>query len=377
MKQRRVRAFSAVALGTMIVALVVPLGGASFASTTTYPLKPLNVDYANITNANASLAALGTLIQGDFTQVGDTVKVYDNNADPQTTINNVSLMEADNPDVIMDWNPVAAEGSSLQAEFAKFKVPCIAVNIAIPGCPLFNLPEKALGIAVGNQLAAAMKAKGWTGANTTVLIGQNAPVGDATNAIVREAYRAISIKIKGFKKVPLSAITATTTRIAKNAFQINTTDQVDVSYTTTLSVLQNIPKKENVVFYGITDETTQGALQAFQRDGRGKNNLVAGNGGDAEGLGQLSTNSQWVAESDPFVPQWGEYLDAMAHALADGITVPTLTQAPTVVLTKANLTKYYLPGSSSPRSLPALGATDQYLVQTGVFQKFGNVTGVK
>ena len=377
MKIRRVRVLGAVALGTMMVAFTVPMGGTSYASATTDPITPLNVDYANITNANASLAALSTLIQGDFTQVGDTLKVYDNNADPQTTINNASLMEGDNPNVIMDWNPVAAEGTALQTVFAKNKVPCIAVNIAIPGCPLFNLPEVSLGRQIGDELATFMKQKGWTGANTTILLGQNAPVGDATNAIVREAYIAIASKIKGFKKVSLSAITATTTKFAKNAYQINTTDQVDTSFTTTLSVLQDIPKKENIVFYGITDETTQGALQAFARDGRGSNELVGGNGGDAEGLGQLASNKEWVAESDPFVPQWGEYLDAMAHAFADGITVPSVTEAPTVVLTKATLSKYYLPGSSSPRALPALASQNQYLVKTGILQKFGNVTGVK
>jgi ribose transport system substrate-binding protein len=104
--------------------------------------------------------------------------------------------------------------------------------------------------------------------------------------------------------------------------------------------------------------------------------LLAGNGGDPTGLSQLRSNADWVAESSPFVPNWGEYLVAMAHALSAGMKVPADTPSPMAVLTKSNISQYYAPGSTTVIKLPPLSAQDQYLAATGVLQKFGNVSGL-
>jgi hypothetical protein len=84
-----------------------------------------------------------------------------------------------------------------------------------------------------------------------------------------------------------------------------------------------------------------------------------------------------VAESDSFVPQWGEFVIAMAHALkANAAAVPSETLVPTVVLTKSNVANYYPGTSDDPNTLPPLPAVDQYLSQTGVLQRFGNIPGL-
>jgi len=163
--------------------------------------------------------------------------------------------------------------------------------------------------------------------------------------------------------------------LSASAVQINTGDEVDTAYTAMKNELQDIPAGRHIVVYGITDESTLGAWRALSGAGR-TDVLLAGNGGDATGLAQLRTTPQWVVESSPFVPEWGEYLMAMAHALADGMTVPAETDAPLAVFTKANLSQYYAPGSTTVKKLPALSAADEYLAKTGVLQKFGNVTGV-
>jgi ribose transport system substrate-binding protein len=347
----------------------------SAAASSAPAVKALSLAYANITSANPSLAGLATLISGAAKTAGDSVKLYDNNEDPNTAISVAQLMVNAKPDVILDWSPAPQIGASLNTIFTRGKVPCVAVDIQIGSCPWFYLDDAGLGTSAGTLLAADMKAKGWNGSNTTFVIAQNALVGDQNNALERSGYLAVAHALPGFPTPALTGITATTTKLSTSAVQINAGDEVDTAFTAMKNELQTIPAGRHIVVYGITDESTLGAWRALSGAGR-KDVLLAGNGGDPTGLAQLRGTPQWVAESSPFVPEWGEYLMAMAHALADGMTVPAQTDAPLAVFTKSNLSQYYPAGSDVVKKLPALSAGDAYLAKTGVLQKFGNVTGV-
>lgn len=353
---------------------------ASTATTTATPSSPairhLNIAFANITSANPSLKALAGLIADSGKTSGDTVTVYDNAGDPQTAISNASLMVNAHPDVILDWPPAPGLGNSMQAVFNRANIPCIAVNIQIGTCPWFELDNSTLGFQTGQAVAAIMKQKGWDGSNTVFVIAQNSKVGDQNNDLERNGYLAVAQALPGFKTEPLTSITANTTTIGTSAVQVDTGDSIDTAYTAMKNALQTIPAGKNVVVYGITDESTLGASRALTDAGR-TSALLVGNGGDATGLSQLRTNPQWVAESDSFVPQWGEFLMAMAHAVTTkGVKVPAATMVPTLVLTKSNLAQYYPGTSDSPTQLPPLPAADQYLAATGILQKYGNIPGL-
>jgi len=47
------------------------------------------------------------------------------------------------------------------------------------------------------------------------------------------------------------------------------------------------------------------------------------------------------------------------------------------VMTKDTVGKYFKPGSDEPIGLPPLAPEDQYLIKTGVLQKFHNIEGLK
>ncbi|MGH3251031.1 MAG: sugar ABC transporter substrate-binding protein, partial [Trebonia sp.] len=306
---------------------------------------------------------------------GDGITLYNNNSDPATATSVAQLMVNAKPDVVLDWSPAPQIGASLSAIFSRAKVPCVAVDIQIGSCPWFYPDNNTLGTNTGTALAAIMKAKGWNGSNTTFVIAQNSTVGDQNNALERTGYLAVAHALSGFPTPALTAITATTTTLSTSAVQIDTGDEIDTAYTAMKNELQTIPAARNVVVYGITDESTLGAWRALNGAGR-TNVLLAGNGGDPTGLTQLRTNAHWVAESSPFVPEWGEYLIAMAHALAAGMKVPAATPSPMAVFTKATVSQYYAPGSTTVKKLPPLSAQDQYLAATGILQKFGNVSGL-
>jgi ribose transport system substrate-binding protein len=344
-------------------------------STSAAATKQLSLAYANITNANASLAGVSQLISSAAKTIGDSVTLYDNNSDPGTATSVAQLMVNAKPDVILDWSPAPQIGASLSAIFTRASIPCIAVDIQIGSCPWFYPDNTTLGTETGQALAAIMKAKGWNGSNTTFVIAQNSTVGDQNNALERSGYLAVAHALTGFPTPALTAITASTTTLSTSAVQIDTGDEIDTAFTAMKNELQTIPASRNIVVYGITDESTLGAWRALSGSGR-TNVLLGGNGGDPTGLTQLRTNTHWVVESSPFVPNWGEYLMAMAHALAAGTKVPADTPSPMAVLTKANISQYYAAGSTTVKKLPPLSAQDQYLVGTGVLQKFGNVSGL-
>ena len=128
--------------------------------------------------------------------------------------------------------------------------------------------------------------------------------------------------------------------------------------------------------YTVNDDSTIGAWRAITQAHRENNTLVAGLGGDKDGLTQLRTNPHWVAEGDVFVYFWGEYLMAMGVAMLQGAKPPALTISPQTVLTKENISRYYKPGMFTAKVLPRLPAVDRYLAKPGILQKFHNIEGL-
>lgn len=376
MKNRQFMTLGAAATAMVMLVSACGSGGGSTASKSSDTTSSsLNIAYANITSKNPSLKGVADRIQSAGKVSGDKVSLYDNQSDPAQAVKVARLMVADKPDVILDWSPAPQIGNSLSAIFQRADVPCISVNIQIPKCPWFNLDNPKLGTKTGKKLATQMKAKGWDGTNTTFVIAQNSKVGAENNSLERSGYLAVADALPGFKKTTLDKITASTTTISKSAVQVDTGDAIDTAYSAMKNALQTIPASRHIVVYGITDESTLGAERALKGAGR-TDVLLAGNGGDEAGLKELRSNPAWVAESSSFVPQWGEYLMAMSHAVTSGMTLPGRTLAPMAVITKDNVDKYYKPGGAKVKMLPPLAKEDQYLAKTGVLQKFKNVSGL-
>ena len=97
---------------------------------------------------------------------------YNNNNDGPTTINNARLMIQDKPDLILEYTGVEGIGAALKKMFGDEKIPFIAINIPIPGGYWFNLVNKEIGPDTANVVVPRAKAKGWTAADTTVMIMQ-------------------------------------------------------------------------------------------------------------------------------------------------------------------------------------------------------------
>jgi len=356
-----------VVVGCVAVALLATTGA------TARSQKAYTFAYANVSDQSPLFKTVGDLMVKDGKKVEITVKRFNNNFDGPTALNNAQLMVQQRPDLIIDWTGVESIGASVGQVFKRGKVPCIAVNQKIPGCPWFNLVNRDLGIGAANIVVPILKKKGWTAKDTTLLLVAFPGAGAEVNSNSRYFYARVSQAIPGMAKATPTSITDKTTNIGSlpNGIQIDGKGSLEPTYTATKSTLQILPKDRHIVIFTINDDSALGAWRAVTQAGRQKNTLIIGQGADADGLKNLRTNPSWVAEGSVFFEFWHEYLLAMGVAVLNGAKPPPLTLAPQTVLSKQTVDKYYK--GNKPRVAPPLPAQDRYLIKTGILQKFGNI----
>lgn len=311
-------------------------------------------------------------------ELGAEVTIYDNAGDAATMLSNADLMVADDPDVIIEFPSVADATSRVGQKFEDAGIPCIAVNVPVEGCPLFNFDQPYLSGLGAEAMAEKMAERGWDASNTTVVIGQASELGESVNIAATAFYAALSELVPGMTKVSSDDIEPTTTVITPGeGIQSDLGLTIDSGYAETLAVLQTIPQDRNVVIYPISDDTTMGVLRALDNQGRSEQAMVSGYGGDLNSLTALREGDIWVTEQMGFFAYWGEFLLAMAVATASGADIPDLTSPPMVILEKENVDTFFEPGTDTLIQMPELPESSKYLYDTGILQKFGNVAGAE
>jgi ribose transport system substrate-binding protein len=329
-----------------------------------------------------SAASVYVTQQKEFTseakKLGASVQVYDNNGDAATMLSNAQLMVAAHPDVIVEYPSTADATDRVGQVFAQAGIPCIALNVPVKGCSFFNFDQPALAALGAEAMAGQMKKKGWDASNTTVVIGQASQLGNSVNIAVTSFYAKLSELVPGMTKTSASSIGPSTTAIPGNRdLQSDMGLTVDTGYAAMRTALQTIPQGNNIVVYTVSDDTTQGVLRALTAAGRSGRAMVSGYGGEIAGLNALRQGGPWVTDQIGFFPNWGEFVLSMAVAVHDGVKPPALTAPPQVVITKDNVDRYYKPGTDEVIQMPALPNESEYLLKTGILQKFGNVEGAE
>jgi ribose transport system substrate-binding protein len=340
-------------------------------------LSSLSFAYASAGDSVGIFKTVGDGVAADAARLGIKINRYDNNLDGPTALNNAGLIVQTRPDVAIDWNTVVGVGAAVGQQYTRAKVPCLAVNQQIPGCSWFNLSNKQMGVDAASVILPVASKRGWTGANTTVVMSIAAANGVEVNDGPRYFYVQTANTLPGFKKVTPAQITASTTTIGgTNGVQIDCKSTLDGAYAAMQNVIGSIPKGNNVLLYGSDDDCTLGAYRALKQAGFGNRILTGGLGADPQGLNALRTDPNWLVEGALFFQDWGAYALSEAVAMTQGATPPALTAAPQTMLTKSNVNTYYNKDGSI-KSLPPLVANNQYLAKYGILQKLAKVQGLK
>jgi ribose transport system substrate-binding protein len=338
------------------------------------------ISAANYTEAAALFRVIHTNLD-DVIKSKDTgvaVKWYDNAADPAKMTQNARLMVQDKPDAIVMY-PVSNTTQGIGKIIGDSKIPCVSVNLTTPNCSFLNIDNRALGEDSAEIVGKIAKERGWNASNTTVLIGQAAASGEQVNDCVRYFYSTIA-PILGLPEVEATTITPNMTKVSANGIQFDGNSQLQTSFKAVKNLLPGIPKDHNIILYTVNNDSTVGALRALQDAGRAGNDklLMAGLGGDEQGIKALREDPRWVAEGDIFVSWWGQYAVAMAQALAKGAKPPAeVTLLPQIVLGKDTVDTYHKPGSVDVKQLPPLVESNDYLKDGGFLQVVGNIEGLK
>ena len=117
-------------------ATVKPAAAASSGSPAS---KHLKFDFANYTTQSVNIALLSKQFPKDASQIGDSLAVYDNNADDSTTIANAKSMVGDKPTFVFEFSSDPKIGPALQGQFKSAGIPCIGVLVPTGSCPWFAL----------------------------------------------------------------------------------------------------------------------------------------------------------------------------------------------------------------------------------------------
>jgi ribose transport system substrate-binding protein len=365
-------------VATMTLAACSPSkSGDSTASTGSgKAVSDLSFAYASAGDSVGLFKTVGDGVVNNGEKLGIKVTRYDNNLDGPTALTNAGLIAQTKPDVAIDWNTQVGVGAAVGQQFTRANVACIAVNQEIPGCAWFNLSNKDMGIGAADVMVPLASKRGWTGANTTVVMSIAAANGVEVNDGPRYFYVQTANTLPGFEKVSPSDITASTTTIGgTNGLQIDCKSTLDGAYAAMRNAIGTIPAGNNILLYGSDDNCNLGAYRALTQAGFGGRILTGGLGADSDGLKMLRTDPNWVVEGALFLQSWGLYVLSEAVAMTDGVTPPPLTAAPQVMLTKKNVDTYY-DASGEVVSLPPLVASNQYLAKYGILQQFAKVQGL-
>ena len=369
--------FPALVLVLVLSAMPLAVGAAAQVGTpAARPGEGLFFTFANATASGQLFVDMQEGVQRAADAAGVELKLYNNNFDGETALRNAQLMVQDEPDFIIMYNAVEGVGARIGKTFNDAGIPCIAVNVPFPGCAWFNLSNKDIGSETGRVVAEAAKGKGWTGEDTTVILVQNATAGEEVNHSVMYFYEAVAQNMPGMDQIAATDITRQTTTMGKNLVQVNGESALEPSYLAVKNVLPTIPEDRHILIQTPNDDSAMGAWRAIVEANRVDNALIAGLGGGAEGLNQLRTNPNWVAEGDIFFPFWGQYLVAMALDMLKGDTPPDRTAAPQVVLTKESVDQYYPNGATTPAVLPPLPPDNDYLKDSELLKMLDNIEGI-
>lgn len=362
-------------VGLAAVGITAPLAATLLSSGSAYAQdKKYFITFANVLESGELFVQMGNGIQHAAEVLGYEIKRYNNNFDGPTTINNARLMVQDKPDLILEYNGVEGIGEALRRIFDDAKIPFIAINVPVPGGVWFNLVNKEIGIDTAKVVVPLVQAKGWTAADTTVIILQASSAGVEVNDCIRYFYITVA-EAMGMTPAKPEDITALTTTIGEHLIQVDGKGVLDTSYTAVKNVLQTLAEDRHILLYSINDDSVIGAWRAITEAKRENNSIVAGLGGSVAALKELRENPYWVAEGSVFATHWGQYLMGMTAAILGGVTPPPLTKSPQAVLTKESVDKYY-DASGQVKLLPSLVAENLYLKDTGILQKFNNVEGL-
>ena len=360
---------------SITASMALAVAGCASNSTEGSGRNDVNLSFANISEQVPIFHTIHTTTDSLIKKTNVKVKWYDNNSDSGTMLSNARLITQSKPDAVIEF-PVSPNSAGLGAVLKSAGVPCVSLNLPTVGCTWLKVAADTYGRQAAQKMAAEAKWRGWNASNTTLLLGQNAAIGQAGNAAVQNFYATIA-PLLGYKPLMPSQITPSSTKLDRNAIQFDGKSALQPAYQAVTALKAGIPGSRHIILFTLNDESTVGALRAMDAQGKKDDLIALGVGASPDAVKLLKTDPRWIGEVDILSPFFGEYAIATAEQLVagqklDGKT-PDVLPLPYNVMDRVSVERYY-PGSATlAAQLPPLSGTLTYLNGAKVLHDIGNV----
>jgi ribose transport system substrate-binding protein len=206
-------------------------------------------------------------------------------------------------------------------------IPPVQLYLPVKNVPSFGAVWADTGTKQGAWLAQQAKARGWKPADTALVSCTDPTVGAAVNIMFDTAEKAL--RAGGFAISKSNVFRLVCKYSATESAQVRLTDW-----------LTGHPTFKHLLINTIDDERTQGEINALKQAGRSGDALTIASGADQ--LGQQQIRSGKESASVAFFPEkYGEWLIPILEDVMAGNPVPSFTGSQLVVVTRANIGKYY------------------------------------
>ena len=128
-----------------------------------------------------------------------------------------------------------------------------------------------------------------------------------------------------------------------NLKKIDGADRIDPARTKFADALTSLPSQHHIIVVSINDDGIEGALAAAKTSGRVNDLYVSGQGADPSAWCLIKNNKQWIADSAYFPEKYGMIGIPYLIKLVKGQRVSRQLYVPHVLITGANITRYYQP----------------------------------
>jgi ribose transport system substrate-binding protein len=199
--------------------------------------------------------------------------------------------------------------------------------LKVANVPSFGAVWADSGTTQGQWLAQQAKSKGWAPKDTALVECTDPDVGASVNVMFDTAPKALVAS--GFA-IPSG-------NVYKIICKYSQTQSAQVNVTAWFTAHPNF---KHVMINTIDDERMQGAINALKQNGRFDDALTISTGCD--GLGQKQIKAGLEDASIGYFPErYGEWLVPILEDVMAGNPVPSFTGSNLIVITKANIGKYY------------------------------------
>jgi ribose transport system substrate-binding protein len=127
----------------------------------------------------------------------------------------------------------------------------------------------------------------------------------------------------------------------ENLRKVDGADRIDPARTKFADTLTALPGQDRIIVVSINDDGIEGALAAARTAGRVDDLFVSGQGADPSAWCEIKNNRQWIADAAYFPEKYGQIGVPYLIRLIKKQRVPRLLYVAHVLITGANIERYY------------------------------------